>query len=484
MAIAGAIVGAFFGGWINDRFGRKPATLLADITFTLGAVVMAAAPNPFVLIFGRLLVGLGVGVASLTAPLYVAEVSPSDVRGFLVSTTVLYITGGQFISYLVNLGFTEVAGTWRWMLGVSGIPAVLQFGVMLFLPESPRWLFRKGRVDEAVSVLEKVYHPEQVENEVQALASSMSTGIGFKNSTKVDWVQMVKGREVRTALAIGIGLQVFQQFVGINTVMYYSPSIMQMAGFTSNQLALSLSLITSGFNALGTIAGMYLIDRIGRRHLAMFSLIGVIFALLVLSASFKLSELSSPSFQIEDSNATCVNFSNSSQTSSWGCVDCLQQGCGFCAAADNVMNIGSCYQLTSKTTCTRQSRTWYSSVCPGKFGWMSIVGLTLYIIFFSPGMGPVPWTVNSEIYPLHLRGVCGGVAAMSNWISNLIVSESFLSLTEAVGEAITFGIFAVIALLALLFVWRFVPETKGLSFEEVERLFVDESNHNIESPDA
>ena len=108
MAIAGAILGAAFGGWMNDRYGRKPTTLLADAIFTIGAVVMAAASDPYMLIFGRLLVGLGVGIASLTAPLYVAEFSPSDVRGFLVSTTVLYITGGRFLSYLINLGFTEV----------------------------------------------------------------------------------------------------------------------------------------------------------------------------------------------------------------------------------------------------------------------------------------------------------------------------------------------------------------------------------------
>ncbi|XP_038690051.1 solute carrier family 2, facilitated glucose transporter member 12 isoform X2 [Tripterygium wilfordii] len=141
MALVGAIVGAASGGWINDAYGRKKATLLADIVFAAGSVVMAAAPDPYVLILGRLLVGLGVGLASVTAPVYIAEASPSEIRGGLVSTNVLMITGGQFLSYLVNLAFTEVPGTWRWMLGVAGIPAVVQFSLMLCLPESPRWLF-------------------------------------------------------------------------------------------------------------------------------------------------------------------------------------------------------------------------------------------------------------------------------------------------------------------------------------------------------
>ncbi|MCO5600879.1 hypothetical protein L7F22_054996 [Adiantum nelumboides] len=315
----------------------------------------------------------------------------------LSGTTVLYITGGQFVSYLVNLAFTEVSGTWRWMLGVSAIPAVLQFVVMLSLPESPRWLFRKGRFEDAVSVPEKLYPLAQVEEKVQGLMSSVSSGLGMVHSGRVGWFDMVKRREVRSALVVGVGLQVFQQFVGINTVMYYSPSIMQMAVFTSNRLAMTLSLITSGFNALGTVAGMYLIDRIGRRRLAMSSLI----------------------------DAMCPVFVNASKSISWSCSNCLQEGCGFCAAAENPMNTGTCLQLSTAATCTDQSRTWYTSVCPGNFGWMS---------------NPFSLSRRLQERPFH------------------------------------FAIFGLIAFVALLFVWKFVPETKGLSFEEVDKLFLKRSN--------
>lgn len=139
--MAGAIVGAAIGGWINDTYGRKKATIIADIFFILGAIVMAAAPDPYFLILGRVFVGFGVGVASVTAPVYIAELSPSEIRGALVATNVLMITGGVFVSYLVNLTLARVPGTWRWMLGISGVPAVVQFFLMLFLPESPRWLY-------------------------------------------------------------------------------------------------------------------------------------------------------------------------------------------------------------------------------------------------------------------------------------------------------------------------------------------------------
>ncbi|KAK1303367.1 putative inositol transporter 2 [Acorus calamus] len=243
MAVAGAIIGAAIGGWMNDRFGRRTALLVADFLFFIGAVVMASAPNPALLIVGRIFVGLGVGMASMTSPLYISEASPARVRGALVSTNGFLITGGQFLAYLINLAFTK--------------------------------LFP-----------------------------------------------------------------------------------------------------------------------------------------------------------------------------------------GACLVSNS----------TVKDLCHGEHRLWYTRGCPSNYGWLALIGLALYIIFFSPGMGTVPWIVNSEIYPLRFRGVCGGIAATSNWVSNLIVAQSFLSLTQAIGTSWTFLIFGVISVAALFFVLVFVPETKGLPIEEVEKM--------------
>ncbi|KAL9162361.1 hypothetical protein ABFS82_07G085600 [Erythranthe guttata] len=401
MALVGAIIGAALGGWINDSFGRKKATLSADVVFVLGSIVMAAAPNPYVLIFGRLLVGLGVGVASVTAPVYIAEAAPSEIRGGLVSTNVLMITGGQFVSYLVNLAFTEVPGTWRWMLGVSGVPAIVQFVLMIFLPESPRWLYMKNRKSEAIVVLSKIYEPCRLEEEIDQLATALEEEAQRK--IRISFWDVFTSKELRLAFFAGAGIQAFQQFTGINTVMYYSPTIVQMAGFNSNRLALLLSLIVAFMNALGTILGIYLIDNFGRKKLALSSLFGVTISLIVLAVAFML----------DPSNST-----------------------------NGLL-----------------------------YGWIAVIGLGLYISFFAPGMGPVPWTVNSEIYPEAYRGVCGGMSATVNWISNLIVAQSFLSLAGAVGTGPTFLILAAVAVLAFIFVAVFVPETKGLSFEQVERIW-------------
>lgn len=481
MAVAGAIIGAAIGGWLNDRYGRRTAILIADFLFFIGAVIMAAAPNPAVLIVGRVFVGLGVGMASMTSPLYISEASPAKIRGALVSTNGFLITGGQFLSYLINLAFTKAPGTWRWMLGVAGVPALVQFILMLLLPESPRWLYRKGREEEAKTILRKIYPAEDVEAEIQDLKESVEKEIQERSSSeKINFIRLLQTKTVRRGLIAGVGLQVFQQFVGINTVMYYSPTIVQLAGFASNQTALLLSLVTAGLNALGSVVSIYFIDRTGRKKLLVFSLCGVIISLGILSAVFHETTTHSSAVSATETASfggyTCPDYSSArSSAGNWDCMKCLKASspdCGFCASSMNKLFPGACLisNDTVKDTCHEDHRLWYTRGCPSKYGWLALIGLALYIIFFSPGMGTVPWIVNSEIYPLRFRGACGGIAATANWISNLIVAQSFLSLTQAIGTSWTFLIFGVISVVALFFVLIFVPETKGLPIEEIEKM--------------
>uniref|UniRef100_A0A0C9RNF3 TSA: Wollemia nobilis Ref_Wollemi_Transcript_8484_2248 transcribed RNA sequence n=1 Tax=Wollemia nobilis TaxID=56998 RepID=A0A0C9RNF3_9CONI len=482
MAIAGAIIGAAIGGWMNDRFGRRTSLLVADFVFLLGAILMAAAPNPTVLITGRVCVGLGIGMASFTSPLYISEASPQKVRGALVGTNGFLITGGQFLSYLINLGFTKAPGTWRWMLGVAGLPAILQFVLMFYLPESPRWLYRKKRESEAVAILKRIYPPEEVDQEIQDLKETVEQEMQLEGKLgSFRYSQLWKVKEVRYALVAGCGLQIFQQFVGINTVMYYSPTIIQLAGFASNSLALTLSLITSGLNAVGTIVSISLIDKYGRRKLLIFSLVGLIGALAVLSAVFHVTAEDSPLVSQKATEAfggyQCPAYQSTTSTT-WDCMRCLKAKhpeCGFCASGGDQLLPGACLvqNSTVKHICHGDNRPWFTRGCPSRFGWLAVVGLALYIIFYSPGMGTVPWVTNSEIYPLQYRGVCGGIAATSNWISNLIVSQTFLTMTQNIGTSNAFLVFGVISVLALVFVWFIVPETKGLSLEDVEQMLHD-----------
>ncbi|KAJ0233638.1 inositol transporter 2 [Hirschfeldia incana] len=480
MAVAGAIVGAAIGGWANDKFGRRSAILMADFLFLIGAIIMAAAPNPSLIVVGRVFVGLGVGMASMTAPLYISEASPAKIRGALVSTNGFLITGGQFLSYLINLGFTDVKGTWRWMLGIAGVPALLQFILMFTLPESPRWLYRKGREEEAKAIMRRIYPAENVEQEIGALKDSVESEIFEEGSSeKINITKLCKTKTVRRGLIAGVGLQVFQQFVGINTVMYYSPTIFQLAGFASNRTAILLSLVTAGLNAFGSIISIYLIDRTGRKKLLIISLFGVIVSLGLLTGVFYEVTTHAPAVSSLEtqrfSNATCPDYNSSVKAQTWDCMTCLKASspsCGFCSSPSGKEHPGACWVSNDsvKDLCLNENRLWYTKGCPSNFGWFALLGLGLYIIFFSPGMGTVPWIVNSEIYPLRFRGICGGIAATANWISNLIVAQSFLSLTEAIGTSWTFLMFGVISVIALLFVVVCVPETKGMPMEEIEKM--------------
>ncbi|CAI0440145.1 unnamed protein product [Linum tenue] len=482
--VAGAIIGAALGGYANDRIGRRKTIMVADVLFFLGSIIMAIAPVPAVIIIGRVLVGLGVGMASMTAPLYISEASPAKIRGAMVSTNGLLITGGQFLSYLINLAFTKAPGTWRWMLGVAGLPALIQFMLMWSLPESPRWLYRENHVHEAKEILEKLYPEEEVEREIQALRESVESERAMEESIGKDMYSKLKGaftdKVVRRGLYAGITVQVAQQFVGINTVMYYSPTIVQFAGFASKSVALALSLITSGLNAVGSIISMMVVDKYGRRRLMIISMFGIISCLIVLAIVFRQASLGAPGIDFMDtkhfgSNVTCPSYLENFHKPKWGCTQCLKAECAFCANAADKIKPGACLidDKAMRDECKAEHRVLYEEGCPSKIGLLAVLLLGLYIISYSPGMGTAPWIVNSEIYPLRYRGVGGGIAAVANWTSNLLVSLTFLTMTQTLTVAGAFLMFAAISFIMLVAIFFLVPETKGLQFEEVEKLLRD-----------
>ncbi|CAI0374372.1 unnamed protein product [Linum tenue] len=482
--VAGAIIGAAVGGYANDRIGRRKTIMVADVLFFLGSIIMAIAPVPAVIIVGRVLVGLGVGMASMTAPLYISEASPAKIRGAMVSTNGLLITGGQFLSYLINLAFTRAPGTWRWMLGVAGLPALIQFLLMWSLPESPRWLYRENYVHEAKEILEKLYPEDEVDREIQALRESVESERAMEESIGKDMWSKLKGaftdKVVRRGLYAGVTVQVAQQFVGINTVMYYSPTIVQFAGFASKSVALALSLITSGLNAVGSIISMMVVDKYGRRRLMIISMFGIISCLIILAVVFRQASLGAPGIDFVDtkhfgSNVTCPSYLENFHKPKWGCTQCLKAKCSFCSNVADKYHPGACLvdSKHNRDLCLGEDRVFFEQGCPSKFGILAVVFLGLYIVSYSPGMGTVPWIVNSEIYPLKYRGVGGGIAAVANWVSNLIVSESYLTLTEHLGPGGTFFLFAGVSTLSLCLIIWFVPETKGLPFEEVEKMLAE-----------
>jgi len=281
VVLAGAAVGALAGGRLADRLGRRLTLLATSIIFILGAIMCAAAPSLSVLVVGRAIVGLAIGLASTTVPVYISEVSPANARGWQVSLFQLAITIGILCAYLVDYGFAE-SGEWRWMLGLAAVPGVILGLGMLFLPESPRWLAERGRTDTAHAVLARIRGTQDVQAEMDAIRSSLQQA-----KERGRWTDLLMPA-VRPALVIGIGLAIFQQVTGINTVIYYAPTIIQSAGISS---AAGSILATAGIglvNVLMTIVSMWLIDRAGRRPLLLTGIAGMVVSLGVLGLAFRM----------------------------------------------------------------------------------------------------------------------------------------------------------------------------------------------------
>jgi MFS transporter, SP family, galactose:H+ symporter len=275
----GAIFGAAIAGQAADTLGRRRTIVSAAVVFIIGALLSAAAPGLALLVIARILLGVAVGLASANAPVYISEVAPPEERGRLVSYFQLSVTIGILVAYLVGLAFSGIDG-WRWMLGLGALPA-LALGIgMLQMPQSPRWLVMVGQDYAARKVLEKIRRDDE-----EAITRELEEIKGSIESRPGGWKDLLEPA-VRAALLVGVGLAVLQQFTGINTVIYYAPTIIQFTGINGNSAAIVASLGVGVVNILATLVALRLIDRAGRRPLLMVGVTGMVVALTVLGASF------------------------------------------------------------------------------------------------------------------------------------------------------------------------------------------------------
>jgi len=280
--LAGAAVGALLGGRLADLFGRRKLLIVTAIIFGAGGIVCAAATSPAILVIGRIIVGLGIGLASGTVPVYISEVSPADARGWQVSLFQLAITVGILLAYIVDYAFASIQG-WRWMFGLAVVPAAI-FGMgMLFLPESPRWLARRGHHEKARAMLSRIRGTSDVSAELQEIERSLA------HADERGRLSDLFAPSVRPALVVGIGLAIFQQVTGINTVIYYAPLIIQSAGISSESGAILATAGIGVVNVLMTIVAMWLIDRVGRRPLLLVGTAGMVATLGLLGLAFRMS---------------------------------------------------------------------------------------------------------------------------------------------------------------------------------------------------
>ncbi len=302
IALAGAAAGAAVAGPLADRFGRRPVLLGTAAVFVVGAVLSALANDLPVLLAGRLLVGIGIGSASMLTPLYLAEIAPARERGALVSFNQLAITVGILVSYLVGYAFAA-GGAWRWMLGLGAVPGVILAIGMLILPETPRWLAGQGHADQARTALRRLRgHGADIEAEFVQLRADL------RSEAQASPQHRLNQAAVRLPLIVGIGLAVFQQVTGINTVIYFAPQIFQAAGLSSASAAILATAGIGVVNVVMTLVAIWLVDRAGRRALLLTGLVGMGVSLCVLAVAFLLGTGSALGWLTAASLAAYVGF--------------------------------------------------------------------------------------------------------------------------------------------------------------------------------
>ena len=282
--LIGAVAGASVGGALTDRFGRRGLIIVAGLIFIASSLGTALAPSVPLLIAARVVSGIAIGLASFLSPMYIAELVPARVRGALVAVNMLAITTGIVAAYLTDYALTGNGG-WRWMFGLGVVPAVWLTIGMWFLPDSPRWLVSKSRTDEARKALARLRTPEEIGPEVADIEQTTQ-------KTSGDWKTELFRPSLRMPLIIGIGLALFQQFSGINTVIYYAPTIFKYAGFESARASILAAVGLGVVMLCSHVVAIFLIDRVGRRPLLLVGIAGQIVGLAALGAAFHFKQLS------------------------------------------------------------------------------------------------------------------------------------------------------------------------------------------------
>ncbi len=405
----GALFGALAAGELADRIGRKFTVLIAAALFIAGALVQSLAPDTMMLVFGRLIIGAGVGVAAVAAPLYASELAPAAVRGSFISIYQLAITIGIFIAYLVDGALTsnDRSDTWRLMLGAAVVPGALLLAVAIFAPRSPRWLMMVGRREKATKELLKIQPGTDTAPPLDAIAAAL-----LEEGDKASWGE-VFGSQWRRPLMIAVGLAVFQQITGINAIIYYADQIFASAGFlTQSSQTTVTTWAIGGTNVLATFIAVAYIDRVGRRRLLLAGLLGMAISLIAVGVAFQ--------FIVAPAAGAAVPLVNAA---------------------------------------------------PSVAGIVTLCALVGFIICFAFSMGPVVWTVINEVFPAHIRGRAVAVATAVNWGSAYLVSQFFLTVIDTIGNSMTFWLFAFFCVVSWVWIYFRVPETKGQSLEQIQLLW-------------
>ena len=391
-ALLGCIIGAMYSGKLSDQVGRKRVLMLSALLFIISSVGTALAPNLWIFVIFRIIGGMGIGIASMLSPMYISEMAPAAIRGRLISIFQLGIVTGILVIYFVNAYIAGIHGEnwnvstgWRWMFGSGVIPSIIFILLLLTVPESPRWLAKQKRNNEALAILTQINGTHAAQKELESISESLKDETPFSFSE-------IKEPQLKRALIIGILLAVFSQITGINAIMYYAPEIFKSTGVGSDS-AFIQTILVGVINLIFTFVAIKYVDLWGRKKLLLLGISGMAVCLFIVGFAFY----------------------------------------------------------------TQQQ------------GYLVLIVILGYISCFAMSLGPLTFVVIAEIFPTKARATAMSVATFFLWLAVFLVSQTFPVLIGSIGNAYTFWIYMIVAVITFLFIWKMVPETKGKTLEEIEK---------------
>lgn len=461
-----AALAMMVAGPLSDKYGRKTLLRVCAVIFFISAIGSAIAPNFIIFLILRMLGGIGVGASLILAPMYIAEIAPPDQRGKLVSFNQLNIVVGislAFFSnfYILSLGDSDLAwvkalgigeNNWRWMLGVEAVPAVLYFFGLYLVPRSPRWLIMKKREREAYEVMCRFRSEEDAKADIKAVQETLKKD---QNKEKIPLTEIFKPA-FTLVITIGVVIGVLQQITGINSVFFYAPMIFEQSGIGTDASFIQ-AILVGLTNLVFTILAMLLIDKLGRKPLLLIGVSGIAIFMGVLAYGFnaatysltqeKLEMISNKEIQAQLAPMVGVDYTND---------------VAYKNAAKEILGEIKAKEFESEIITAAISMN----------PMLILIGIIGFVACFAISLGPVMWVLFSEMFPLQIRGVAISFVGFVNSAVSAGVQFVFPWELSTIGSSMTFLIYGIFAVLGVIFILIKVPETKGKSLEQLEKILI------------
>ena len=450
--IFGAMAGNLLAGPMADRFGRKKVLIVVAALFSISATWSALATGYNEFIIARIIGGIGIGGAILIAPIYIAEIAPPKLRGSLVSFNQLNIVIGISVAYFSNYFLVNMEeDSWRWMLGVEAIPAVIYFLALFTVPRSPRWLIIKL---SKIELAQKILHKIGGEDYAKMTIAEIQRGVA-KKEQKGRLSDIFKSKYA-TIMIIALGIAFFQQITGINAIFYYAPTIFEQAGGSTDSSFLQ-AIVVGLTNLVFTLVAIWLIDKLGRKPLLLIGTTCMTIALLMAAFAFN-----NATYDFNDSTLSKINDTEIKMA----LADL--NGKSFDGQAALFEEVKTKLNSEQFLNFKRNEITNFIQINAT----LVLLSILLYVAAFAISLGPVMWALISEVFPSKIKGIAISVVGFFNSLISFSVTQVFPWELSNLGPTLTFAIYAVFSFCAIIFVYKFVIETKGKTLEEIERELV------------